>query len=390
MVEQVLSYAELQFGERIPGSDYRERGNPWTQRIFNSEVEVRILHHGIYRRLCNIYYDCSMSDLVRDEKGFPYLERSISLLSPYLNIPNDSARNQNDLLKELFLVEKRMALTTKNRNQYDLAEGHCQRCLQYSKSYGIEGEEKASMIFECLYVYLDLRGIQGNLAGAVAFAEEAYNVTVEAFGCVHPKVQVAAGSLISCLINSGNLVDAERYALQTYGNLRDKKNGLDQESEELAHGSHNLANVMLKQDGDLPRAEELAREALRIRDKVHSSSHGIVGESCLFLARILYNQKKMGDETGNLFKRAIAIFVHNEGPDGVRTAVGNSEYAHFYHLLARERCTGGTRRAHLLKAIFFGEEAIRIFSKIFGPTEANTLGLKSNLAMYQTAFRELD
>jgi hypothetical protein len=44
--------------------------------------------------------------------------------------------------------------------------------------------------------------------------------------------------------------------------LRDKKNGIDQESEAVADGAYNLADVIFRQDGDLIKAEELARESL--------------------------------------------------------------------------------------------------------------------------------
>jgi hypothetical protein len=44
--------------------------------------------------------------------------------------------------------------------------------------------------------------------------------------------------LIECLIHKGDLVNAERFAQQTYENLRDRKNGIDQEGEEVAKGSY--------------------------------------------------------------------------------------------------------------------------------------------------------
>jgi hypothetical protein len=58
------------------------------------------------------------------------------------------ARQRNFLVEQLYSMEQNMAVTTMNRRQYALAEGHCQRCLAYSKRYGLEGEEKITMIFE--------------------------------------------------------------------------------------------------------------------------------------------------------------------------------------------------------------------------------------------------
>jgi hypothetical protein len=57
----------------------------------------------------------------------------------------------------------------------------------------------------------------------------------------------------------GDLFDAERYVQVTYGNLRDKKNGTDQESEVVALGAYNLASLIEQLDGGLIKAEELAR-----------------------------------------------------------------------------------------------------------------------------------
>jgi flagellar hook assembly protein FlgD len=109
---------------------------------------------------------------------------------------------------------------------------------------------------------------------------------VEAYDPVHPQVQEAAGLLINILIVKGDLFDAERYAQVTYGNLRDKKNGRDQESEEMATGAYNLADVIYRQKGDLIKAEELARESLRIRTLIYGSNCQKVSLCCDLLAGI--------------------------------------------------------------------------------------------------------
>jgi hypothetical protein len=102
-------------------------------------------------------------------------------------------------------------------------------------------------------------------------------------------VQEAAGILIRILIRKGDLFDAERYAQVTYGNLCDKKNGIDQESEVVVMGAYNLALVIYRQKGDLikVKAEDLARESLRIRTLLYGSDHHKVGNCCELLAYIL-------------------------------------------------------------------------------------------------------
>jgi hypothetical protein len=137
-----------------------------------------------------------------------------------------------------------------------------------------------------------LRDYQGNYSDAVTFAEEYYNLVVEAYNPVHPQVQEAAGVLINILILKGYLFDAERYAQVTNGNLRDKKNGIDQESEAVATGAFNLADVIYRQEGDLIKAEEVARGSLRITSLINDSNQQDVGRTCNLLASILRGQDK--------------------------------------------------------------------------------------------------
>jgi hypothetical protein len=293
VLEHLLSYLEYQFGEKVAGIDYRERGNG--ERINNWEVEVEILEN-IYSQLSDLHLqNHSMSMISRDKMSFPLLERSLSLLNPWLIQLDLDASNQMDtrmnyIMGKLYFIEQLMAGVTINLNQLDIAEGHCQRCLAYSRRYGLEGEMKITNILAALKLYCTLRQRQIDYSGALIFAEEAYNLIVEAYDPVHPQVQEAAGILIHILISKGDLYDAERYAQVTYGNLRDKKNGMNQEGKEMARGAYNLANVIYRQEGDLIKAEMLARESLRIRTLIYGSDHGIVQISCYLLANILSAQ----------------------------------------------------------------------------------------------------
>jgi tetratricopeptide (TPR) repeat protein len=266
---------------------------------------------------------------------------------------------------------------TTNSHQLDIAEGHCQRCLAYAKRYGLEGETKTTNIFTALRTYSYLRQKQRDHSGAVIFAEEAYNLVVEAYDCVHPQVQEAAGVLIDILISKGDLYDAERYAQVTYGNLRDKKNRMDQEGEEMATGAYNLANVIQWQKGELIEAEELARESLRIRTLIHDVN---VGLSCNLLAGILQARGKFGDETRGLFEHYLVLSIRNEGPDGHNTAIGNLNIGLLYQQVASIQLTDDSKRTQLLLAKSHFTEAIRIRSKIDGPTHPSTINVSSLLA----------
>jgi hypothetical protein len=273
-----------------------------------------------------------------------------------------------------------MATITMNRDQFDIADGHCQRSLNYAKRFGIEGEGKIDLIFSALTTYIELRKRQCNKVGAVTLAEEAYNFLVVAYDCVHPKVQEAAGVLINCLINSNDSYNAERYAEVTYSNLRDKKNGIDQEGDLVAEGSTNLAEAIIRQHGDLIRAEGLARDALRIRMQVYGSDHNLIGFSLIQVARVLILQKKFGNETKELFERSLAIFMSNEGPNGANTAMGMRHMALYYVEFAEIQTTTDTKRTHFLLAKSYLEEIIHVW-RSYGPTHPMTIKTKSLLEL---------
>jgi hypothetical protein len=194
-------------------------------------------------------------------------------------------------------------------------------------------------------------------------------------------VQQAAGMLISSLIFQGDLFNAGRFAEQTYANLRDIKNGMDQEGEEVAMGAYNLANVIRRQDDrDLIKAEKLARESLRIRTQVHGSNDYRVGLSCLLLAQILMIQRELGDETKELLERSLANFVMNEGPDGPNTAGGNIMVSQFHYSLAMIQSIMSIKRTQLLLAKSYTEEAVRIETKIHNPSDPNSVAAASLLS----------
>jgi hypothetical protein len=397
VLEHLLSFAEHQFGKGVPGKHYRERENG--ERISNWQVEIDILNK-IIRELCYIYeQDNSLSSLVQNDMAYPYQERSLSLLNSWLiNLDLDASEGNGSisedqkiiLLRKLYYTEQNMAAIATDRRQIDLAEEHCQRCLAYSRRYGLEGEEKTTMMFSALRSCCNLRKLKGNLVDALTFAEECYNLVVEAYDPVHPQVQEAAGVLINILISKGDLFDAERYAQVTYGNLRDKKNGIDQESEAVAMGASNLADVIYRQKGDLIKAEELARESLRIRTLIHGIDDHCIGMSCNLLAGILKRQGQLGDETKGLYERCLATFILNFGPDGSISAAGNYNLGLFYCKLAEAQTTVDLEQKQLLLAKGYFEESHRIRLKIHGPTHTVTVDTASTLAIVLSELSEIE
>jgi hypothetical protein len=88
----------------------------------------------------------------------------------------------------------------------------------------------------------------------------------------------------------------------------------------------------------------------------------------LLLAKILYQQGKVGDRTKELLERSLSIFIRNEGPDGMNTAVVSIYMGHFYYRLAMRQSTVHTKRTQLILAKSYSQEAARIETKIHSPT----------------------
>jgi hypothetical protein len=144
VLEHLLSFAEHQFWKGVTGKNYREKDDG--ERISNWEVEIDYLYK-ITKKLLKLYNpDNSLSNFYRDSIRFPYLERSLSLPNPWVtNLDSDpsegvnilSNEQQDSLLEQLNCTEQSMADMAMNIRQFDLAEGHCQRCLAYSRRYGL-------------------------------------------------------------------------------------------------------------------------------------------------------------------------------------------------------------------------------------------------------------
>jgi tetratricopeptide (TPR) repeat protein len=250
------------------------------------------------------------------------------------------------------------------RNEFGRSETHCQRALSHAKKY--EGIMKTALLTSVLTNYCALRRMQNNYIDAVIFAEEAYNCVAVVFNPVHPEVQTAAGNLIECLIHKGDMYDAERFAQMTLDSLRDPGNGLDQESEEIAHGYYNLGKVIMGQDENLIRAENLTREAYRIRIQLYGIDHQFVGLTGDQIANILVRQGKLGDEILILHERSLACTERNEGPNGIRSAEIHAYLGNFHFLLSREQPSVTTKKEQICLAKSHYEVAVQIFTKIHG------------------------
>jgi hypothetical protein len=263
VLKLLLAYAVYQFftEEEVTGTEeiiMKNRDREDGQEISGWKIDIGIVHQIQSRIVAN--YVGSIPEFICDGL-FPCLERSLYLLRSYYDgiADTDMANTNmaNYLRQELFITEQLMAsvaLSSIRIINDDAAEGHCERCLIYAREFGIEGETKTTFMFEALLNLCTLREHQCDFSNAVKFVREAYNLVLANYGVVHPQVQQAVGILISCLIDNNDLFDAETLARSHFKNLKDSIDGIDQDGEEVAMVSYNLADVIQRQKGDLSDA----------------------------------------------------------------------------------------------------------------------------------------
>jgi hypothetical protein len=395
VLKHLIAYAEHQFGDRVEGLAYRERENG--DRKDNWDVEIQFLFP-IYDTLISVYEnDESLSEIAGDDLKFPYYEKMLDLLRPWsasINLNSTRLRDSlsgdqiNHTLMMSSSIELHVAFVYIKRNHFDLAESHCQQALSHARLYEGKEEKKTDLLFQALGVCGDLQNKQGKHADALTSAEEAYDCVAVAYNPVHPEVQKAAGTLIEYLTHKGDLYNAERFAQATLDSLKDPGNKVDQQSEEVARGYYNLADVINQQKGDLVKAEMLARESLRIRTQIFHNNHPRVGISNGLLGSILLSQGNLGYETKELLERYLAIDIKNEGSEGINTAAANGNLGIFYLELAESQQNAETRNEHLILSQSKYEETVRIYTKIFGPDNPRTIQASFSLSTVSSLLSE--
>jgi tetratricopeptide (TPR) repeat protein len=401
VLNHMVSFAEHQYGDRVPGKAYRERamGNGSIERLDNFFVEIEIF--------CSIYYafislyqeDESLSQINIHNLILPYLEKILGLLrlwSTNIDLMPTSDNLDKDRIKQVLnmssQVENDIGSIHIRRNQFDQAESHFQRALTFARLYEGNEEDKADLLCEVLREYISLRASQGIYTDAVIFAEEAYNSAAVAYHPVHPKVQKAAGTLVECLVHTGDrvsLYNGERFAQATLDSLKDPANGLDQGSEALAKGHYDLANVISKQKGDLVKAAMLARESLRIRSQLYCHDHLNIALNCNLLADILQDQNKQNSETKELYERSLAITIKHSGPDAKNAAITNHNLGFYHHALAEIQENIEIKEMYLFEAYHNYTEALRIYTIVLGPDNSRTLQTSSMISMVQCKICEI-
>jgi hypothetical protein len=80
--------------------------------------------------------------------------------------------------------------------------------------------------------------------------------------------------------------------------------------------------------------------------------------------------------------------VKNDGPDGGNTAVGNFNLGHFHNHVSQSNLSASKRKEHLSLSKSYFKEALRIFTKVFGPGHPDTIDAASALSIISLVLSE--
>jgi hypothetical protein len=149
--EHLLLYADYQFGKPIIGKII-VRGRMVNESLI-ADVDIGILLI-ISNTMVDVFTTTSsLSNIIRDKEMLPHIERSIHILSPWMDTIDSDASHQSNslnsemtdyLLKIFVSLERNLANLATNRRQFDLAERYTHRCLVNSRRFQTEGEEKTT------------------------------------------------------------------------------------------------------------------------------------------------------------------------------------------------------------------------------------------------------
>jgi len=99
------------------------------------------------------------------------------------------------------------------------------------------------------------------------------------------------------------------------------------------------------------------------------------------LADISIAQGEKGNETKDMYERALAKSIKHYGPEGATTGQAYANLGNFYYELAAARQTVESRRELLFMSKSNYDKAERILTKIFGPDHPRTMEVSSILSI---------
>jgi hypothetical protein len=148
-----------------------------------------------------VYADDQLNITIKDNKMIPYFEKMRQLLSlPWSILINSDVKTSRRILVKMiltscvFIVRNNdgfWAKSCRHRNEFNLAESHCQRALSWKD--GSRGK-KTSLLINAFTSYGDLRSLQDNYTDAAILWKHNCGAITYIIQCI--LVQTAAGNLI--------------------------------------------------------------------------------------------------------------------------------------------------------------------------------------------------
>jgi hypothetical protein len=200
-----------------------------------------------------------------------------------------------------------------------------------------------------------------------------------------PKHPLLLSNLINELIDLKEYYDAERYARMYY---KQSTQHVDTENLEVSNAAELLAeavSMLYARHGpkkfDILEAEVLSRKALRIIERIYGRTHIIVNRNLSTLSEILNLKEGHDAERKCLLERCLASGIQNNSTDSDDIAIGNHKLAMLHFKIAAKMSPASiTRTEKLLIAKSYSDEAVRITTKINGPTHFMTITYIASLS----------
>ena len=117
-------------------------------------------------------------------------------------------------------------------------------------------------------------------------------------------------------------------------------------------------------------AERVLRAALVWYERVYGVNHTKTGACVTELGLALLDQNKLDDETRAVLQRVLDINVLNQGPNAESVGIANDNLGIFHE-----------KRGEYVQAKRFYKEALRIYTKVYGPEHPETVQVKENLLL---------
>ena len=366
-LEHSITFSEYQFN--IPSLPGRHNYCTRSDGVVISNLTVAHAMSSQYLNLGTRY--SNKQSLKGAALAAPYYKKSRDVLEPLLLLLDEIEdtveftyilENREHLLGQLSRTEKKIAINCMELNRFQESDTHCRQCLYFAKKMKVNEEISTSLMVEALLCYGELREHQYwgdceiTAKGAYDYFEEAYLLTSQLYGPVHPLVHDVSNHLIGSLIKLGDFSEAERFARVNYESLISRDSGINPDGREVMKGASMLVKisyVTAQQTGNplvtLDEAEELARTAVRIAiksDGLHGYDSGIY-QFDLYLVlkerdRLNVNLtdveiKKSNIERKLLLDRALATTVRCHGENSKDTMYMHTELQFFHNYLGTSK-----------------------------------------------------